>query len=372
MDSAEQQPRIGSVARDESNTPMSQPTPPPVEGLPRFSSSPAAVAMQPPQPSRASLSALHISNLTTSNTQPTTQRRSPAVAAADEPRKVSVTRINALLNDEPSEVQPSSSSDWFGEAEPPRAQSQEDEATGIAALALASMMGGSGHASSPRLEQQQQQQRHTLAVAYPQPRAYAHHRPSDPLPPMVSSSQPTRGTASAFSPVAALSPPMQFRPQSRPSSVDPSAAYVRSPRVRVMSPAPVMQPGLRQRKPSAPPLPPPAGSFVPRASSGYVGYAPTQGVRPQYAHSSSPRVAAQTVYSEAEGAYPPQRFNDPQRAYSTGQQMPQPGYYYPVSPSQQQQQQQQQQQHPPHSQHPASTNAHAPGYPAYRHQPPYM
>ncbi|KAJ2551161.1 DNA-binding protein snt1, partial [Coemansia sp. RSA 1878] len=74
--SVDAEPRLGSIARDESNTPMSQPTPPPVDGLPRFSSSPAQ------QPGRAS-SALHISNLT-------------------EPRKPSAS-INALLNTEPSQ-----------------------------------------------------------------------------------------------------------------------------------------------------------------------------------------------------------------------------------------------------------------------------
>ncbi|KAJ2247187.1 DNA-binding protein snt1, partial [Coemansia sp. RSA 454] len=46
--SVDAEPRLGSIARDESNTPMSQPTPPPVDGLPRFSSSPAQ------QPGRAS------------------------------------------------------------------------------------------------------------------------------------------------------------------------------------------------------------------------------------------------------------------------------------------------------------------------------
>ncbi|KAJ2275824.1 DNA-binding protein snt1, partial [Coemansia sp. RSA 451] len=185
--SVDAEPRLGSIARDESNTPMSQPTPPPVDGLPRFSSSPAQ------QPGRAS-SALHISNLT-------------------EPRKPSAS-INALLNTEPSQSPVTS---WFDEP-------TQDEATGMAALALASM---GARAETRPVYAQSAHSVHSV------------HRPSDPVQP------------SAFSPVV-----------SRPQSVDP--AY--GPRVRVMSPAPHQGPQSshqsqmqRQRKPSAPL--PPSGSF---------------------------------------------------------------------------------------------------------------
>ncbi|KAJ2448867.1 DNA-binding protein snt1 [Coemansia sp. RSA 2336] len=371
---AEQQQRIGSVARDDSNTPLSQPTPPPVEGLPRFSSSPAppavAVSQQQPAAHRGSLSALHISNLTESSSsnlrisgnrrQGQQQQQAASVMEAEEPRKVSVTKINALLNDEPTETKPE---DWFAN-EPQQQQrqqsSQEDDATGIAALALASMMGSR---ASPRVEQpQQQQQRHRLA--YPQPRASTMHRPSDPLPP-IAASQPLRGTGSAFSPV---SPSGQLRSLSRPSSVDPTNAY--SHNVRVLSPVPMatgssshhpqqqqqQQQNMRQRKPSAPPLPhPSAAPFTARSASVYAGYPPppVQARHVQYAHDPS----SQPGYSE-----PPHRYEQPPRAYPPNQQLQPPaGHYYPMSPQQQQQQQQQQ-----------STGANNPPiYPAYRQQPPY-
>ncbi|KAJ2570639.1 DNA-binding protein snt1 [Coemansia sp. RSA 1807] len=269
--SVDAEPRLGSIARDESNTPMSQPTPPPVDGLPRFSSSPAQ------QPGRAS-SALHISNLT-------------------EPRKPSAS-INALLNTEPSQSPVTS---WFDEP-------TQDEATGMAALALASM---GARAETRPVYAQSAHSVHSV------------HRPSDPVQP------------SAFSPVV-----------SRPQSVDP--AY--GPRVRVMSPAPHQGPQSshqsqmqRQRKPSAPL--PPSGSFV-RPFAGYAGQ-----IRPVFPHASSPQA---TVYQE-EYRY------DAQRAYSTGQQVPRPAYYYPMSPSQQQ--------HPHPPQHPPPQQ-HPPTYPGY--QPPQI
>ncbi|KAJ2119053.1 DNA-binding protein snt1 [Coemansia sp. RSA 720] len=295
----EAEPRIGSVARDESNTPMSQPTPPPVDGLPRFSSSPA-----PAQPS----SALHISNLT----------NGPRFAQPDEPRKPSVSKINALLNSEPSQ---SPATSWFDEP------TQEDEATGIAALALASM--------GARAEA-----RHAYL-----PPTNSVHRPSDPV-------QPVHNAPSAFSPVV-----------SRPQSVDP--AYACSPRARVMSPAPhqgsLQGPIQRQRKPSAPPLPP-SGSFV-RPFVGYAGQ-----IRPVFPHASSPQVQTPVYQEEYRGF-------DAQRAYSTGQQVPRPAYYYPMSPSQQQQHPAQHPQHPPqqqHPQHPPQQHPpqHPPTYPGY--QPPQM
>ncbi|KAJ2246069.1 DNA-binding protein snt1, partial [Coemansia sp. RSA 475] len=277
--SVDAEPRLGSIARDESNTPMSQPTPPPVDGLPRFSSSPAQ------QPGRAS-SALHISNLT-------------------EPRKPSAS-INALLNTEPSQSPVTS---WFDEP-------TQDEATGMAALALASM---GARAETRPVYAQSAHSVHSV------------HRPSDPVQP------------SAFSPVV-----------SRPQSVDP--AY--GPRVRVMSPAPHQGPQSshqsqmqRQRKPSAPL--PPSGSFV-RPFAGYAGQ-----IRPVFPHASSPQA---TVYQE-EYRY------DAQRAYSTGQQVPRPAYYYPMSPSQQQHPVQhpvQHPQHPPQQQHPQ----HPPQHPPPQQHPP--
>ncbi|KAJ2668272.1 DNA-binding protein snt1 [Coemansia sp. RSA 1085] len=363
---ADQQQRIGSVARDDSNTPLSQPTPPPVEGLPRFSSSPAppavAVSQQQPAVHRGSLSALHISNLTESSgsnsrvsgNRQQRQQQAASSLETEEPRKVSVTKINALLNDEPTETKPE---DWF-ENEPQQQQpSQEDDATGIAALALASMMGSraSPHAEPP------QQQRHRLA--YPQPRASIMHRPSDPLPP-IAASQPMRGPSSAFSPV---SPSGQLRSLSRPSSVDPTNAYSRG--IRVLSPAPVAagssshhpqqrQQNMRQRKPSAPPLPPPSvAPFTSRSASVYAGYPPppAQARHAQYPHDPS----SQPVYSE-----PPHRYEQPPRTYPPNQQLQPPaGHYYPMSPRQQQQQQQQQQQS-------TGTN-NPPMYSPYRQQPPY-
>ncbi|KAJ2831880.1 DNA-binding protein snt1 [Coemansia erecta] len=275
-------PHNMAIARDESNTPMSQPTPPPVDGLPRFSSSPAQ------QPGRAS-SALHISNLT-------------------EPRKPSAS-INALLNTEPSQSPVTS---WFDEP-------TQDEATGMAALALASM---GARAETRPVYAQSAHSVHSV------------HRPSDPVQP------------SAFSPVV-----------SRPQSVDP--AY--GPRVRVMSPAPHQGPQgshqsqmQRQRKPSAPL--PPSGSFV-RPFAGYAGQ-----IRPVFPHASSPQA---TVYQE-EYRY------DAQRAYSTGQQVPRPAYYYPMSPSQQQHPVQHPQ-HPPQQQHPQHPPQHPPPQhtPQQQHPPTY-
>ncbi|KAJ2765861.1 DNA-binding protein snt1, partial [Coemansia nantahalensis] len=138
-------PRAGVVDRGDSSTPMSQPTPPPVEGLRLPSSSPAAAAVVGPRPMASrprQMSALHISNLTTGSSTP-----------QEEPRKVSVTKINALLNDDspgPSHM----SSDWFNDPPPadgaePENADAEDDATGIAALALASMMGAAMQTHPP-------------------------------------------------------------------------------------------------------------------------------------------------------------------------------------------------------------------------------
>ncbi|KAJ2611259.1 DNA-binding protein snt1 [Coemansia sp. RSA 1365] len=252
-----------------SSTPASQPTPSPVRGLPRLSSSPSA--------SRPS--ALRISSLTS--------------AAADEPRKASVTAINALLNDEPADAGPPSiSSDWFG-----LPAHTEDEATGIAALALASMMGAT-----------EQQSQRPVVVAHPQPRAYpsrpplASH-PPDSLPPIVAIHS-TSGAASAFSPVVhrspvvrqlplSQSPPPQpyFRSHSRPSSADPAMAYPRpvakSPsRFAFTSGAHAL---MRQRKPSAPPLPHPPTS---------VGISPRVSAFQQHALPPMP-----TTMGPADGSY---------------------------------------------------------------------
>ncbi|KAJ2687399.1 DNA-binding protein snt1, partial [Coemansia sp. RSA 1285] len=162
--------RQGSIARAESDTMSSQATPPPVEGLPRLSSSPAP-----------GYGALHISNLmtaapgqhsTVSNSKGTGAAFNSAMHSAttdqvsssyahqstgaphgnnkQEEREVRVTKINALLNnDSPTEGQSTSATDWFGASETPASgemggalkTTSEEEATGIAALALASMMG---------------------------------------------------------------------------------------------------------------------------------------------------------------------------------------------------------------------------------------
>ncbi|KAJ2776564.1 DNA-binding protein snt1, partial [Coemansia interrupta] len=169
-----------------------------------------------------SSSVLHISNLTHGG--------GDAAGAAEEPVAVveqsSVRRITALLNDDmPSTPQaPVDTSEWFGSAQEAAVQEEEEEeeATGIAALALASMMGG-GEGRAP------------LVSSVGPPRAQYHRAFSPVLPPLQS---------------------MQHAQYTRPSSVGPSVAYVHP--AGVLSPGPVRPPGIspvmagRQRKPSAP------------------------------------------------------------------------------------------------------------------------
>ncbi|KAJ1850396.1 DNA-binding protein snt1, partial [Coemansia sp. RSA 2703] len=117
--------RTASVAPD---SPL-QPTPPPVAGL-RLSSSPP-----PAKPA----SVLHITNLTTHDAhvhQEAEEEAEQEREEEEEPRHVSVRGISALLNDDlPQTPRAVSSAEWFGDA----AQAGDEEATGMAALALASM-----------------------------------------------------------------------------------------------------------------------------------------------------------------------------------------------------------------------------------------
>ncbi|KAJ1811257.1 hypothetical protein LPJ56_005823, partial [Coemansia sp. RSA 2599] len=358
----------------------SQPTPPPVEGLPRFSSSPAPSMVysyhqqqQQQAQSRAALpvtsyGALHISNLT--NSTPATESAGSGVGNTgnhhgyhpkqvekiassldEEPRKVSVTKINALLNDDsPTTSHAVSSANWFGEPEEQQQNeppvSNEDEATGIAALALASMMGAAGRTPPmpPQQEQQQQQQKQqqqrqtqlqpprtrpqSVSVTsdsrmHPQPH-YQHS--SGPLPPP---SVPT-SSMSAFSP---SQQPMQYHAhgspmvgsppqpplashhlQTRPSSVGPSVSYGHmSPSMHAASPKRIIPPSglaagqqggpMRQRKPSAPvPMHMPSSSQPSIASSNgpplpYISLPP-----PPPSSSSSSNVSQPPVASNAVGA----------------------------------------------------------------------
>ncbi|KAJ2885137.1 DNA-binding protein snt1, partial [Coemansia asiatica] len=326
--------REGSVARAESDTMSSQPTPPPVEGLPRFSSSPAPSmvysyqqqqqmqyqAQSRPVPPPASFSALHISNLTnsTSPTEPTRggsgsssatghhgyrQKQVEKLASPlieEEPRKVSVTKINALLNDDsPTTSHVVSSADWFGEPEvkqPNVPVSNEDEATGIAALALASMMGAAATGRTPPMPARQPQQtRMQPSRTRPQSvsvtsdsRIYPSHshyqqtsgpQPTAPTPSMSAFSPAAAAAATQQqsvqyhargSPMMAGSPPQQQQQplashhlQTRPSSVGPSVSYGHmSPSMNRASPKRIIPPSgsvtaqqvgpMRQRKPSAP------------------------------------------------------------------------------------------------------------------------
>ncbi|KAJ2563584.1 DNA-binding protein snt1 [Coemansia sp. RSA 1813] len=375
--SVESGERPSVIVRAESDTVSSQATPPPVEGLPRLSSSPAP-----------GYGALHISNLTTaaSGPQPAVSGfrrtgtaydpvRSAAGSATEsyrhqstgssgdnrEKREVRVTKINALLNDEsPTETPSTLATDWFGtsvkedvdsshpgvETTAPgynKGKSSEEEATGIAALALAAMMGAGRtpptstaptmsqqhqpkhqpevalhpqHMHPQQQQQQQQQQaRHSLSIMQPtrqqqpfaeQPQHRFHPRQSPMLPHRLPDAYTTGNagvssvSASAFSPIVATRgspmtspPPMAHHQthvvyqqhqhpyhhlQARPSSVGPVSTYhpqhnsVHSaggspaiPYSREMSPQRVAVPisqganaaaALRQRKPSAPPLPP--------------------------------------------------------------------------------------------------------------------
>ncbi|KAJ2741627.1 DNA-binding protein snt1 [Coemansia sp. BCRC 34301] len=295
------------AGRAESGTPSSQPTPPPVEGLPRFSSSP--VPAHPPR----HYPSMHIASLTSSRPSGSSRQYSPpppiparqqhyqsqptAVVDAGEVRKVSVTKINALLNDDspPSlRAELMTTADWFGGEEETKESSNDDDATGIAALALASMMGAGRSPQPPPA--------HQLPVAHPRPLVERqhpaisrHHRPSDPLPPIGSHMllpPPPVSSMSAFSPVrgSPMPPPMSPHMHSRPSSVGPSSFRHQSPgipRSLAMSPPPPTSLHgsvnvMRQRKPSAPPPLMSAGAAA--AISGYAGRASISGAYPPQVH----------------------------------------------------------------------------------------
>ncbi|KAJ2726347.1 DNA-binding protein snt1 [Coemansia sp. Benny D115] len=151
-----------SVREPSADSLSSQPTPPPVEGLPRFSSS-----------SPGASHALRISNLTNPPQQPPQPMEQP-VQQQQPPQQVeqpvhqqhqqqqpetNVHRIGALLNSEPEPDVRTKATSWFGATDSQSARSSpspvaalqpasapplEEDATGMAALALASMMGG-GH-----------------------------------------------------------------------------------------------------------------------------------------------------------------------------------------------------------------------------------
>ncbi|KAJ2346054.1 DNA-binding protein snt1, partial [Coemansia sp. RSA 2673] len=302
---------LGVTGRAESGTPSTQPTPPPLEGLPRFSSSPAPAQLLA-QPQSRHYPSMHISSLTSGSSAtrgahhyspppplplhlpPSTQQyRHQAAVDVGETRKVSVTKINALLNDDsPPTTQAELTANWFGGDEEEEEETKgdlgnDDDATGIAALALASMM-GAGRSPQPPPSSLASQ---PVPVAHPRPQTLAerqhpaimrHHRPSDPLPPFGSGHM-HMPTMSAFSPVALRGSPMPpmspslsaSHMHSRPSSVGPSSSYRhQSPGIQrslAMSPPRGTPIGVntRQRKPSAPPIPVPA-AYAGRASiSGY-------------------------------------------------------------------------------------------------------
>ncbi|KAJ2485889.1 DNA-binding protein snt1 [Coemansia sp. RSA 2050] len=316
---------LGVSARAESGTPSTQPTPPPLEGLPRFSSSPAPAQLLAPSQARHYPS-MHISSLTSGGSvarninhyspppPPLHLPAAPLVQQDDvdagETRKVSVTKINALLNDDsPPTTRAELTANWFGGGEEESAgPGNDDDATGIAALALASMMGARRSPPPPPPSSSVSQQ---LPVAHPRPQTLAerqhpailrHHRPSDPLPSFgggqphmhMAPPPPPVSTMSAFSPVPLRGSPMppmspslsSSHMHSRPSSVGPSSHRHQSPGMpRSMAMSPPRGPSIggvnmRQRKPSAPPMPA-STAYAGRAS--ISGYPPPHHQAPQYA-----------------------------------------------------------------------------------------
>ncbi|KAJ2550468.1 hypothetical protein EV175_004058 [Coemansia sp. RSA 1933] len=416
------------MGRAESETVSSQATPPPVEGLPRLSSSPAP-----------GYGMLHTSSLTSSGYRRTASAAYDPVhaaaesAAAEEKREVRVTKINALLNDEsPTESHQSAmATDWFGTS-----VKEEEDATGMAALALAAMMGGgrtptpTGQASgggvatvaAPQQQagllypqhHQQQQARHSLSVMQPPLQQHHHHYharqspmlghrlPADPYAGgsnIIGAVSSVSG--SAFSPIAARAhgSPMAISPpppphgmhqhyhhlQARPSSVGPVAATYHgqhsggvhsaggSPAIpsysREMTPPQRM--AVRQRKPSAPPLPPPGGGAAYVRASGRSSvsssYAPYNVA--QHQQQQMPGVVGRVAYASPsiqQQQMPP--YSDGGRYGATGYvEQPSHGHYT-------QQQQQQQQQHsapggaPPYyyQQHPSPSANNPQPPPQYR------
>ncbi|KAJ2235342.1 DNA-binding protein snt1 [Coemansia sp. RSA 1722] len=415
--------REGSaVARAESDTVSSQPTPPPVDGLPRFSSSPApSMVYHNNRPAATpAYGALHISNLTTTSVSATESsagnvsgfgpRAEVLGSPVEESRKESVTKINALLNndeEEPGDTR-ANAGDWFGESSDTKQMvvSNEDEATGIAALALASMMGSANR--TPVVPQQQ-----TLLPPRTRPQSvagdsrlpsvsshYQHQIPASstgvfaPTPQSIQYRSAVHG-----SPMVGSSPPLhQQQQQTRPSSVGPSMSYGQqmSPATMHASPKRIIPPGqqtMRQRKPSAPvmpmhiattngqpmggllyiSLPPPSAvavAPVAGASSSYHGYHGHQNVVGRRYQSSGvvQRNLSQT-YVENSSYLPRLPQQQQQEAPASGgllhsgspQYQP---YYYP--------QQQQHPQHPQqHQQHPQHPHQQHPGYGQPSHPSPY-
>ncbi|KAJ2003712.1 DNA-binding protein snt1, partial [Coemansia thaxteri] len=333
-------PRAGS------GTPSTQPTPPPLEGLPRFSlsSSPAPAFVSTQQ--RHYSFAHHMRPAEARGDAPEQMETDPE--PEPESRKVSVTKINALLNDDsPPATRAELSADWFGGG-PEGDEAGEDDATGIAALALASMMGAAATANkSPPQPRAVLPPAAAVVVAHPRPHlptALRHGRPSDPpLPPPLPHAHTHTHThmpphsvsaMSAFSPVPVRrsplpplmsSPPPQHVRHSRPSSVGPSlsSAYHhrhQSPAVppRALAISPVAGAGvgggsassvslMGQRKPSAPPppahvlMPLPAASAGP--SSGYMGRTSSSvsGYPPHYSHHQPPHYQQQQQQQQFSG-----------------------------------------------------------------------
>ncbi|KAJ1720431.1 DNA-binding protein snt1 [Coemansia erecta] len=388
----------------ESDTP-SQPTPPPVDGL-RLSSA----SLSPRRPaagtggiSSSSSNVLHISNLTHAGTlQENVGRRAEEVKVKEEeeeePQKASVRRINALLNDDmPMTPQaPVDSAEWFGEP-----QADEEAATGIAALALASMMGGEAPRGPPPGPPPQ------LPSGGQYSRAF-----SPVLPPMQPMQQHQQHQQSM--PMQ----PMQMHPQhTRPSSVGPSLAYMGA--AAGVSPGPRQPPGVspmlppgRQRKPSAPL---PAGAGAGRYGGAAYGASPEASSPPSAStaaesglllpHPVMPPTAGRRVTSSSV-VFPPHHrsavllpppmqiprdagmhqmppHQPPPMQYSAGHRPLPPHHhsYYAGSPGQQQQQQQMQmqrspqpqQQQPPHGYPPYHPHEHPHQHPQHSsHQHPHQ
>ncbi|ORX74915.1 hypothetical protein DL89DRAFT_24295 [Linderina pennispora] len=263
--------------RGDSDTPSSQPTPPPVDGLPRFSSSPAPPVHQRPRIS-SPLPRINATRTYSPASLPPHPHSALNIASItnSEPRKMSVTKINALLNDDEP---PPPTSKWQepASAPPKPAVSNDDEATGMAALALASMM----EAGRPASSKPQQQ-----------PLPPSSNRPIEPVPPHIpagtshiSNSQPIQSSPiSAFQPVHSRSPPIV---SPRPASAGPTAFQP-----RLASPAhpyPThQQPPVQMYQPAPPRtsagyIPPPPGHPM-----GSEGRQQTTVLPPIMTHSSPP------------------------------------------------------------------------------------
>ncbi|KAJ1896693.1 DNA-binding protein snt1 [Kickxella alabastrina] len=362
----------GTMVRAESDTLSSQPTPPPVEGLPRFSSSPVVPTAYIPRSS-----VLQISNLTSAvSPLPPVARIIEEVEDKDEedeePRKVSVTKINALLNDDSPVDTPQK---WFEDedqggqgdgGERGRRDKEEDEATGIAALALASMM-----------EQK----------PVSRPSSVVHDRPLYPPMSIGPSAFSPLGNNAGSSSSGPMSPPQHPQHQqqqhftgTRPSSVGPASIpyHQHSPHLthrqhphphqhQHQHPQHLQQVhGIRQRKPSAPlPLPmPQSGGYMPYGSAGMQQQERVVLPRPLMSAGVGPAARRVVYHSPSAVPPPPPQQQQQQQAshgyhgytqsespvvhqrqmfQAPGQQQQQVHYYHG-------QQQQQHRQHPPSQQ----------------------